>query len=117
MFWIFHIAILFWRIVFPFHARSYENRGYFRYIHIVMFIAAIVLPLESVGVILGTGGLSTPRFPPTLCVARETDATYYAFVLPICFTCATGVSLLVIILWVVITKVGNLKTQFEVSGC
>ena len=75
--------ILFWGIVFPFHARNYENRGYFRYVHIAMVIAAIVLPLESVGVILGTGGLTIPRFPPLLCFAREVDADYYTFVIPV----------------------------------
>ena len=115
MFWIFHIVILFWRIVFPFHARTYETRGYFRYVHIVMVIAAIVLPLESVGVLLGTGGLIIPRFPPISCYARETDASFFAFVLPITFISATGVSLLVIILWVISTKVGNMKAQSEVS--
>ena len=116
MFWIFHIVILFWRIVFPFHARSYETRGYFRYIHIGMVVAAIVLPLESVSVFLGTGGLTIPRFPPVACFAREPDASYFAFVLPISIISATGVSLLIIILWTLITKVGNMKTQSEVSG-
>ena len=101
--------------MFPFHARTYETRGYFRYIHIVMVIAAIVLPLESVGVLLGTGGLTIPRFPPVACFARETDASYFAFVLPISIVNAIGVSLVIIILWVVITKVGNMKTQSEVS--
>ena len=107
--------ILFWGIMFPFHARSYENRGYFRYIHIVMLIAAIVLPLESVGVLLGTGGLTIPRFPPVTCYARETDASYFAFVLPVSVVGAIGVSLIILILWVVISKVGNKKTQSEVS--
>ena len=101
--------------MFPFHAKSFETRGYFRYIHIVMVIAAIVLPLESVGVNLGTGGLTIPRFPPTTCFARETDAVYFAFVLPISIISATGVSLLVIIFRVVITKARKMKTQSEVS--
>ena len=115
MFWFFHIVILFWRIVFPFHARTYETRGYFRYVHIVMVIAAIVLPLESVGVLLGTGGLTIPRFPPVACFARETDASYFAFVLPISIFSAIGVPLIIIILWTLITKVGNFKAQSEVS--
>ena len=115
MFWIFHIVIVFWRIVFPFHARTYETRGYFRYIHIVMVIAAIVLPLGSVGVILGTGGLTMSRFPPLTCYAREPNASYFAFVLPVSIISATGLSLLIIILWVIITKVGNMKSQSEVS--
>ena len=110
MFWLFHIVILFWGIMFPFHAKTWENRGYFRYVHIVMLIAAIVLPLESVGVILGTGGLTISRFPTISCFAREPNASYFAFVLPESIMGAAGVSLIVIILWVVITRVGKLKS-------
>ena len=98
--------------MFPFHAKKYETRGYFRYIHIAMVIAAIVLPLESVGVILGTGGLTITRFPPVACFARETDASYFAYVLPVSIISAIGVSLLVIILW---ARVGNSKTHSKVS--
>ena len=103
--------------MFPFHARTYETRGYFPYIHIGMVIAAIVLPLESVGVtvLLGTGGLTIPRFPPVLCFARETDATFFSLILPVSIINAIGVSLITIILWVVITKVGSMKIQSEVS--
>ena len=116
MFWLFHVVILFWGIMFPFHAKTYENRGYFPYIHIMMLIAAIVLPLESVGVILGTGGLTISGFPPRTCFAREPDASYFAFVLPLSVMGAAGVSLIIIILWVVITRVGKLKSgQSEVS--
>ena len=45
-----------------------------------MVIVAIVLPWESVGVILGTGGLT---FPPVACFARATYASCFAFILPI----------------------------------
>ena len=96
--------------MFPFHAMHFETRGYFRYIHIAMIIAAIVLPLESVGAILGTGGLTIPRFPPASCFAVETDATFYSYVLPVSIIQSIGVSLITIILWVLI-KVGTLKTQ------
>ena len=108
--------ILFWGIVFPFHARNFEIRGYFRYIHIAMVLAAVVVPLESVGVILGTGGLTIPRFPAVACFARKTDASYFAFVLPLSIASAIGVPLIVVILWSLITKVGNLKPSSKVSG-
>ena len=107
--------ILFWKIVFPFHAKSFETRGYFRYIHIVMVVAAIVLPLERVGVILGTGGMTISRFPTILCFARDNNATFFSSVLPLSIIGALGVSLIFIILWTLITKVGNLKTRSEVS--
>ena len=55
------------------------------------------------------------RFPPLTCYAREPNASYFAFVLPVSIISATGLSLLIIILWVIITKVGNMKSQSEVS--
>ena len=116
MFWIFHIVILFWRIVFPLHARHFETRRYFQYIHCVMIIAAIVLPWGSLGTILGTGGLTIPRFPPIVCFAKEPDATFYSFILLISIINATGVSLIAIILWVLITKVRKLTAPSKVSG-
>ena len=89
--------------------------GYFRYIHIVMVIAAILLPLKSMGVLLGTGGLVIPRFPPIDCLAKQSDASYFAFILPISIISAIGVSMIIIIFWVIITKLGKMKTQSEVS--
>ena len=115
MFWIFHISILLWGTVFPFRARSYETRGYFRYIHIAMVVAAVVVPLESVGVILGTGGLTIPRFPPVACFARDTDATYFAFVLPVSIMNATGVSMIVIIFRAIIMKAKS-KVSESING-
>ena len=110
MFWIFHIVILFWKIVFPFHARSFETRGYFQYIHLAMVIAAIVLPWESLATILGKGGLTIPQFPPIVCLARDTDVTFYSFILPISIINATGVSLIAIILWTLIKAVSDGQT-------
>ena len=80
-----------------------------------MVIAAIVLPLESVGVLFGTGGLTIPRFPPVACFARDANASYFAFVLPVSIINAIGASLLILILWTLITKVGITKTKSEVS--
>ena len=115
MFWINHIIILFWRIKFPFHAKHYESKGYFRYIHAIMIFTVVILPLECLGAILGSGGLTIPRFPPVTCFAKETDATFYAFILPTSVVMATGISLIAIILWVLVTRVGTIRRQQKVS--
>ena len=79
-----------------------------------MVCATILLPLENVGAVLGSGGLTIPRFPPSLCFARDADATFYSFILPISIIFAIAVSLIAIILWVVVTKVGSRQSQPKV---
>ena len=92
------------------------GRGYFRYIHIVMVIAAInCSAVGGCGCTFGTGGMTIPRFPPVACFARDANASYFAFVLPVSIINAIGASLLILILWTLITKVGNMKTKSEVS--
>ena len=108
LFWIFHIAILFGKIVFPFHAKRLEARGFFPYIHLNMIIAALVLPWQSLGSSLGKGGLTIPQFPPVVCLARNTDVTFYSFILPISIINATGVSLITIIFWTIIKVVRDI---------
>ena len=121
LFWFFHIVLLFWKIKFPFHAKHFKNKGYFQYICIIMVIAAILLPLENLIAILASGGLTIPRFPPVQCFPRDTDATFYSFILPSSIIFAIAVSLIAVILWVVITKVGSRQSQRKVrkynTGC
>ena len=110
-----HIVIIFWGIVFPFHAKSFERRGYFRYIHIIMVVIAITLPWASLGTFFGTGGMTIAQFPPFLCAAKNSDANFYALILPECIINATGISLITIILSIIITKGRNSKLRSKVS--
>ena len=106
--------MLFWRIRFPFHAKQFESRGHFRYVHVMMVIVAVLLPLESLGAILGSGGVIIPRFPPILCFAKETDVSFFSFVLIVSIVMAMGVSMIAIILWVLIAKLGRLQKNLKV---
>ena len=111
LFWFFHIVLLFWKIKFPFHAKRFKTKGYFRYVCVIMVIAAVFLPLESLIAILASGGLTIPRFPPVQCFPRNTDAAFYSVVFPISIVFAIAVSLIAIILWVVVTKVGSRQSR------
>ena len=98
--WLFYIIAVFWTIRFPFHAKSFENKGYTRFVHFGMIALTFIVPNISVAVVFGTGGCRTARIPAIICLARESDATFYAFVLPLSIVTAAGISLIVFIFWI-----------------
>ena len=99
--WFFHVFLMFWKIRFPFHARSFETDGYFKRIHITCVILGLLIPLIPVITVLGSEGFTITIFPPLLCNSKTADPVFYALVLPIIVLLQVGVSLLVVIFWIV----------------
>ncbi len=97
LWWFLHVLILFWKVEFPFHARSFENAGRFKYIHIIWATVGVLLPLVPVITVLANGGFTIPQFPPLLCTGREADPTFYSLLLPIIVLLQTGITLMVIL--------------------
>ena len=100
--WFCHVVSLFWKIRFPFHARSFETAHRIKYIHITMVIVGLVLPTLPVIVTFTAGnpssrGFGLTRFPPILCTSLQRDPTFYSLVLPINILIAIGVPLVIII--------------------
>ena len=95
------MAVLFWKIAFPFHAKRFEKRII---IHVLVVLLALLLPTVPVIVSFTTGGFVISNHPPLVCVSRSSDAAYYTLALPISVIMATGTSLLVLVL-VTIMKV------------
>ena len=93
---------------------QFEARGYFRYVHVMMVIVAVILPLENLATILLSGGVTIARFPPVICFARNSDMTYYSFVMVISIVMATGVSMIAIIFWILFTTVGSQQRKLAV---
>ena len=81
-----------------------------------MVIVAVLLPLESLCTILGTGGLAIPRFTPVFCFARVANVSYYSFILIISIVAAMGVSMIATIVWVLIAKMGRLRKNLVSQG-
>ena len=93
-----------WGMMFPFHARTFQQKGHFKYLHVGMVVVAIVLPFVAVAVLIGTGGSTIPFFPPFLCVAKKIDVLFYTFVPPGCLLLGIGVALIVTIFWILIHR-------------
>ena len=116
MWWFFHVITLFWKIQFPFHARSFENTHGFKYLHITAFFLGVVIPAIPVVIMLATGGFVARRFPPVVCSARKLDVTFYSVILPIIMMVEIGISLLIIMGWKIyahkVVKVTVASAQF-----
>ena len=100
--WLCHILAIFWTVKFPLNAKYFESKGYFLFVHIGMVVVALVIPVIPVAIIFGTGGFTLTRFPNIVCFARNVDVTFYALNLPLCILLATGITLIVLILYVLI---------------
>ena len=106
LWWIFHVSALFWKVLFPLHSKSFETAHRTKYIHMIMVVLALLIPLIPVITSEVKGGYTMTRFPPFLCTGSDADATFYSLVLPITIILATGASILVFIFWK-INKVDN----------
>ena len=101
-----HIVSLFGGIQFPFHAKSFKTARCLKYIHIPMVIVGLVLPILP-GIVASTAGDPTVRgfrittFSPIRCGSLQKDIVIYSLVLPVNLIVVTGISLLIIIFWVI----------------
>ena len=102
-----------WSLRFPFHARSFQQKAHFKYLHIGMVAVALTFPFVSVAIVIGTGGSVSPFSPPFLCFAKNIDVVFYTIVPPGCLLFGIGISLIVTIFLVLIRRIKTpRKTDF-----
>ena len=117
--WLSHATIILWKLQFPFHARSFENSGKMKYVHIVSVIVGLLLPLvspitsmvdfavdlsssevlqsQNISFVSGGLGYGLIRFPSILCSAIDRYALYYSNVLPINLMVIVGITELILV--------------------
>lgn len=101
-FWGFlHTVFMFWGVVYPFSYRQLKISGRIRYAHIISIILASVYPLPAALIHLQDGYIVT-RSPAYACLGRNTDHTFYTFVLPVSIILAAIVCLLVLVFWTIL---------------
>ena len=106
--WLCHMTALFWKIKFPFHAKRFEKS---RMIHLLVVLLALFVPTIPVIASFSTGGFVTSNYPPRLCVSKSREAAYYTIVLPSSIILATGTSLLVMVLIIIIKVTSFITTN------
>ena len=118
--WVFHTSVLFWKIMFPFHANSFTKR--LKYIHAVYVVLGFIIPLTPVIVSMsqfavasnnaannGTSsselfldgglGFSNSRYPPILCASSSTDVVFYSLILPLSLIQIIGTTFIILMIW------------------
>ena len=113
LWWFFHISAMFCEIKFPLRAHSFKASGRMKYVHIGLVIAGILIPVIPVTVIASVAGFVPGPFPPILCYSASTNAIFYGIVFPLCVLVATGISLLVCIVWLII-KVQHFLYEYTI---
>ena len=99
------MAVLFWKISFPFHAKHFESARRFKYVHIVTVAVGLFVPTVPIiaQFIVGgsKGAFRQTRYPPFLCDGQSKDIAFYGVALPIVLLLQVGFTLLIVIFWVI----------------
>ena len=137
LWWLFHTTILFWKIVFPIHARSHERSKTTKCISIVIYTVSLLVPLipiitivakfamdvksdpilQSRNITFGSDGLGFYmfRYPPILCSGGNTNAVYYTILLPINIAVLIGITELIFMFYSVYkVPILNLKIMCHI---
>ena len=95
--WLFHIFGVFWKFVFPLHAKKHASRE--RLLYGVLVVCGVGLPLPGVIATLATEGYAIGRYPPLLCTSKDPDVFYYSVVFLTSVIIAAGLFMLVVLYW------------------
>ena len=95
------MAVVLWQVLFPLQVKYYQTSGHFRLLHIGIVVLASLLPIGPIAAMLATGGF-TPFYYPHACVAANADVVFYAAVLPHSIFTAIGLTLLIILFWILV---------------
>ena len=86
-----------------------------KYVHIVCIVICVIFPSIAViptmaefahgksssEAVSGGLGFSVTRFPPLLCTGTSKDATFYPLILPILIILMVGMTILIIVFWII----------------
>ena len=94
----FHAIGLCWAVVFPFHFRKIKMEEKLKYFHIATVLIALFFPTLPALINLHDGYIMADT-PTTICIGRNVNVLFFAFVLPASVLLAVATSALVIMFW------------------
>ncbi len=101
---LFHVLVVLWGLMFPFHARrTLDNSRKRRCLHITIVLLTIIPALLTVAVSYAFGGYITV-FPPLSCPLDDVNANYFLLLLPASIKAAATVSCLILAIWLLATR-------------
>ncbi|XP_019850179.1 PREDICTED: uncharacterized protein LOC109580975 [Amphimedon queenslandica] len=100
LWWCFNVISVFYKIMFPVFAKEHKEKD--KFIHIVLLILGILIPIPGVILALTVNKYKSYTiftFPSYVCVPRNPDLQYYALLLPLNVLLGIGLFCLVLIFW------------------
>ena len=97
----FYAMFLFWAVRYPFNYRKIRTSGKMRYIHVTVFILAVLIPLPGPLIQLRDGYIKISN-PPRFCVGRNTDLFFFSYSIPNSIFLATTCILMVLVFWTIL---------------
>ncbi|XP_019850181.1 PREDICTED: uncharacterized protein LOC109580977 [Amphimedon queenslandica] len=100
LWWFFHVMSIFYKVMFPVFAKEHKNKD--KFIHIVLLILGILIPIPGVLLALTVKKYKSYTlftFPSYVCVPRNGELQYYSLLLPLDVLLGIGLFCLVLILW------------------
>ena len=115
VFWFCNVSVLFWKIRFPFHSRSFQVTNRVKYVHVIVVALSISVPFipviatmsqsaygkSAAGAAKDGLGFGVIRSPPIFCLGTNADTTFYSLVLPIIAILMVGMVMLITIFWII----------------
>lgn len=95
-----HALFLYWGIAFPFSYRHLRISGKLRTAHIICVLLGLIIPLSAALIPLIDGHIVTVH-PTLACGVRNTDITFYTFILPLSILLAGTTCLLALMFWTI----------------
>ena len=109
----FHLGTVLFTAYFPFRARTLENKGPYKYLHILAVVCAFMVATFFVGVQFGSGGYSR-TMAPIFCLASS-DGSFVFGIVPGCFISAIFLTFVMIILFKIVDIEGKKRKRSEVN--
>ena len=108
-----YLGVVLLGLYFPFTARNFESRGYFKYVHIMALVMGVLISVLFVGYHLSMGGYRR-RILPIFCVA-QVESAFWGSVLPHCVIAATFLTLVMVLLFKIVERDGWHCAKMKVS--
>ncbi|XP_019850180.1 PREDICTED: uncharacterized protein LOC109580976 [Amphimedon queenslandica] len=100
LWWFFHVMSVFYKVMFPVFAKEHKEKD--KFIHIVLLILGILIPIPGVSLALTVEKYKSYTlftFPSYVCVPRNGELQYYSLLLPLNVLLCIGLFCLVLIFW------------------
>ena len=99
--WLFHILMLSWGVIWPWHHQAYHTSGRMKYIHLTIVATSLVLPIISILACQWSEGFGLSILSYYKCEGRGSKDSFFAVTMPVDIMIIIGTSVLLYTIWII----------------